>query len=114
MQVAAPDQAELSGLALVPNTPSLVSFTRKGYIKRVPTNTYSPQRRGGKGMSGGRLREADVLEEVVPAMAHDTLLLLAGSGRCYTLPAYKVPQSTRTAAGTAAVQVGGQDLVPWF
>ena len=93
-------------LSLIPNTPSLISFTRRGYMKRVPTSIYNAQRRGGKGQSSGRLRDADVLEEVLAVLAHDTLLVLAGSGRCYALPAYKVPETSRTAAGTAAVQVG--------
>ena len=80
----------------------------------MASSTYEVQRRGGKGKSGGRLRDTDALEEVVAAMAHDTLLLLGGNGKAYSLKAYKVPEGSRTAAGTALVQVRGRRRERWW
>lgn len=57
------------------------------------------------GKSAGRLRDNDALEDVLSLMAHDTLLFLSGSGRAFSVKAHKVPEASRTAAGTAVSQV---------
>lgn len=57
------------------------------------------------GKSGGRLRDNDVLEEVVAAMSHDHVLFLTATGKLHCIKAYKIPEASRTASGTAIAQV---------
>eukprot|EP00878_Enallax_costatus_P019373 GHUV01020438.1.p1 GENE.GHUV01020438.1~~GHUV01020438.1.p1 ORF type:complete len:826 (+),score=272.01 GHUV01020438.1:1150-3627(+) len=92
---------------VIPNTPSLITVSSRGFIKRMPTTDWEAQKRGGKGKSAGRLRDNDALEDVLSVMAHNTLLFLSASGRAFSVKAHKVPEATRTAAGSAVSQVLG-------
>ena len=62
------------------------------------------QGRGGRGVSGARMREDDTVEEVAHVMDHDTVLFFSPDGICRALKAYQIPQSSRTAAGTPLTQ----------
>ncbi|BDA50481.1 DNA gyrase subunit A [Coccomyxa sp. Obi] len=99
------ESGQLSVEDVIPNRPSLLVFSRKGYIKRMPTDLFSVQRRGGRGVSGARMREDDTVEEVAHVMDHDTVLFFSPDGICRALKAYQIPQSSRTAAGTPLTQV---------
>ncbi|KAI8463558.1 MAG: DNA gyrase, A subunit [Monoraphidium minutum] len=98
---------ELREEDLVPDTPCLVTLSSRGYIKRQSPEVFEAQRRGGKGKSGGRLRDNDALEEAVTCTTHDSLLLLAASGKAFAVRAWRVPEASRTSAGTAVAQVLG-------
>jgi DNA gyrase subunit A len=90
--------------ALVPNVPSLLLFSRRGFIKRVPADAFGAQRRGGRGKAaaGARTKSGtDALEEVAAVMAHDRVMFVTESGRALVLPAYRVPEASRTAGGAA-------------
>jgi DNA gyrase subunit A len=90
--------------ALVPNVPSLLLFSRRGFIKRVPADAFGAQRRGGRGKAaaGARAKSGtDALEEVAAVMAHDRVMFVTESGRALVLPAYRVPETSRTAGGAA-------------
>ncbi|KAK9917213.1 hypothetical protein WJX75_001927 [Coccomyxa subellipsoidea] len=99
------ESGQLSVEDVIPNRASLLVFSRKGYIKRMPTDLFSVQGRGGRGVSGARMREDDTVEEVAHVMDHDTVLFFSPDGICRALKAYQIPQSSRTAAGTPLTQV---------
>lgn len=83
----------------------MVSYVRHIQIShRVP---YKPKHESCAGKSGGRLRDNDALEEAVSCATHDALLLLAASGKAYSLRAWRVPEASRTSAGTSVAQVLG-------
>ncbi len=84
---------------------AVITLTNAGYIKRQPADTYSAQRRGGKGIIGMATKEEDYIERVVVADSHSYLLFFTGSGRCQAIKAYRVPEAGRTAKGTNIVNV---------
>ncbi len=101
-----PTEAEEIGEEdLIPEEDMLVTITRDGYIKRVPMDTYRTQRRGGRGIIGANTKEADTIEHLFMANTHDYLLFFTNRGRVYKLKAYEVPQTGRTAMGTAIVNL---------
>jgi DNA gyrase subunit A len=75
-------------------------MTRKNYIKRIPSATYKPQRRGGKGIIGMVTRDADAVERLFVTNTHDNILFFTNRGRVFQLRVYDVPEATRTAKGT--------------
>eukprot|EP00883_Tetradesmus_obliquus_P009307 jgi/Sobl393_1/20105/SZX79179.1 len=102
-----PEAAQLSEEDVVPNTPSLLTVSSRGFIKRMPSAAWEAQKRGGKGKSVGKLRDNDAMEEVLTLMAHDTLLFLSARGRAHSVKAYRVPEASRAASGSAISQVLG-------
>ncbi|WIA34417.1 hypothetical protein OEZ86_012752 [Tetradesmus obliquus] len=102
-----PEAAQLSEEDVVPNTPSLLTVSSRGFIKRMPSAAWEAQKRGGKGKSVGKLRDNDAMEEVLTLMAHDTLLFLSARGRAHSVKAYSVPEASRAASGSAISQVLG-------
>lgn len=84
----------------------VVTLSQRGYIKRVPCDTYRLQHRGGKGVRGMATRDDDALMELVVADTHDTLLLFSNRGRVYALRAFQISgESSRTARGTLLVNL---------
>ena len=77
----------------------VITMTHSGYIKRLPADTYSAQRRGGKGLNGMTLKEEDFLEKVIAVDSHSILLLFTNFGRVYAKRAFEVPEADRTAKG---------------
>ena len=78
----------------------MVTLSQKGYIKRVPCDTYRTQHRGGKGVRGMTTREDDALMDLVVVDTHDTLLFFSNRGRVYPLRVYDIPgEASRTARG---------------
>ncbi len=85
---------------LIEDEPCVVTLTRSGYIKRVPVDTYRVQRRGGKGVSGGALKDdEDYIERMFLATNHQYLLVFTSVGRMHWLKVYDVPEAQRTARG---------------
>ncbi len=85
---------------LIEDRPCANTLTHSGYVKRLPTETFRLQRRGGKGDSGGSLKnEEDFLARVFAATNHQTLLVFTTMGKAYMLKAYQIPESGRTARG---------------
>ena len=83
----------------------VITLTKDGYIKRLPSDVYSAQRRGGKGIIGMTTKEEDVVDQVVAVNSHSFLLMFTNSGKIHVKKAYLIPESSRTAKGTAAVNV---------
>ncbi|HEY7419538.1 MAG TPA: DNA gyrase C-terminal beta-propeller domain-containing protein, partial [Ktedonobacteraceae bacterium] len=84
---------------LIPNEEVVVTLTERGYIKRLPSNTYRAQRRGGRGVTGMVTREDDTVRHLLIAHSHDSLLFFTDRGRVFQLRAYELPDVSRTARG---------------
>lgn len=82
-----------------------ITVTKAGYVKRLPVATYRQQKRGGKGMQGVNLKEADFVEHLFISSTHAYLLFFSSCGRVYRLKAYEIPEASRHARGTAIVNV---------
>ncbi len=83
----------------------VITMTHLGYIKRVTTNTYRSQRRGGRGITGQGTRDEDFLEHVFTTTTHHDIMFFTNKGKCYRLKAHEIPEGSRTARGTAVVNL---------
>ncbi|EKD49852.1 MAG: hypothetical protein ACD_63C00028G0004, partial [uncultured bacterium] len=88
---------------LVPNEEIIISMTKGGYIKRMVTQTYKTQRRGGKGVQGMKMKEEDIIERLFWTMSHSNILFFTNKGRVFQTKAYEIPEATRQAKGQAIV-----------
>lgn len=90
---------------LVERHTCVITMTHTGYIKRQPADTYTAQRRGGKGIIGMSTKEEDFVEDVHIVPSHSFLLMFTNLGRVYVRKAYMIPEAGRTAKGTSVVNV---------
>ena len=79
----------------------VITISHLGYIKRTPAEEYRAQRRGGRGVLGGRTREEDYIEHLFVASSHHTMLFFTDKGRCYWLNVYEIPEGEKTSKGRA-------------
>jgi DNA gyrase subunit A len=93
------EAGEFSEEDLIANEEVVVTLTEKGYIKRLPSNTYRAQRRGGRGVTGMATREDDTVRHLVVTNTHDSLLFFTDRGRVFQLKVYELPDVSRTAKG---------------
>ncbi|MBA3708444.1 MAG: DNA gyrase subunit A [Planctomycetes bacterium] len=85
---------------LIEDEPCVVTITNSGYIKRLPVGTFRVQRRGGKGVSGGALKDdEDFIAQMFAATNHQNLLVFTNLGKVYWLKVYDIPEGARTARG---------------
>ncbi|MBU0577494.1 DNA gyrase subunit A [Patescibacteria group bacterium] len=96
---------EFNAKSIIPNEPMIVALTKGGYIKRMSPSVYRTQGRGGKGVIGMSTKEEDEISSIVHVMTHDDILYFTNKGRVFCLPAYEVPQSSRTTKGQAIVNL---------
>ncbi len=101
--VAAVDDIELEDLIEKHNC--VITMTHAGYIKRLPADTYSAQRRGGKGIIGMSTKEDDFIEKVMAVHSHSYLMMFTNKGKVHTRKAYQIPEASRTAKGSNIVNV---------
>jgi DNA gyrase subunit A len=104
-QIVLGELGKFSEEELVPNEQVIVTLTNGGYIKRIPSNTYKSQGRGGKGVMGMTTKEEDVVEHLVLTQNHDFMLFFTNRGRVFRLKVYEVPAASRTAKGQSIVNV---------
>ncbi len=90
---------------LIENEESVYTLTRHGYIKRLPTDAYKTQKRGGKGITAMTTREEDIVTTMFVAMTHNHILFFTDKGRVYRLKGYQVPHAGRTSKGTNLVNL---------
>ena len=83
----------------------VITATHDGYVKRLPSDTYSSQRRGGKGITAMATKDEDFVEDVIISHSHEYLLFFSNLGRMYFKKCYEVPEASRTAKGTNLVNV---------
>ena len=90
---------------LIPVTDIMITMTTEGYIKRLSTDTYRLQNRGGRGVKGMSVNDEDIIEHAVSMSTHDYLMLFTNRGRVYRIKGYMVPESGRTAKGIPVVNL---------
>ncbi|MBR3715470.1 MAG: DNA gyrase subunit A [Clostridia bacterium] len=101
--IEATDDIELEDLIEKHNC--VITITHAGYIKRIPADTYSAQRRGGKGIIGMTTKEEDFIENVIALHSHSYLLMFTNKGKIFVKKAYQIPEASRTAKGTNIVNI---------
>ncbi len=104
-QISAEEAAELTNEDLIAHQEVAVTLSQRGYIKRVPADTYRRQRRGGKGIRGMQTREEDAVYRLLIADTHDSLLVFTDRGKVYHLKTYEVPDAARQSRGLPIVHV---------
>ena len=97
------DETEIDEEDLIEEENVCITLTHLGYIKRVPVDTYKSQRRGGKGVTGITTRENDFVKNLIMTSTHDYLMFFTNTGKAHKIKAYEIPEATRTAKGTPAV-----------
>ena len=101
--VAAADDIELEDL--IEKHHCVITMTHAGYVKRLPADTYSAQRRGGKGVIGMATKENDFIEMVLAVHSHSYLMMFTNKGKVHTRKAYQIPEASRTAKGSYAANI---------
>jgi len=86
---------------LVKEEDVVITISHLGYIKRTPVDEYRAQRRGGRGVIGGRTREEDYIEHLFVASSHHTMLFFTEKGRCYWLNVFQIPEGEKSGKGRA-------------
>jgi DNA gyrase subunit A len=104
-KIVTEELGEFSEEDLVPDEEVVVTMTQKSYIKRIPSATYKPQRRGGKGIIGMVTRDADAVERLFVTNTHDNILFFTNRGRVFQLKVYEVPDASRQGKGTPVVNL---------
>ncbi len=99
------DEFDISMEDLIPNENTVIAMTRLGYIKRMTMDNFKSQHRGGKGIKGMQTIEEDFIEDLLMTTNHHYIMFFTNKGRVYRLKAYEIPESGRTARGTAIVNL---------
>lgn len=108
------NEGEIDVLNLIADESVVITITDRGYIKRVNENTYKAQKRGGKGVKGLTTNVEDVVDDLYTLTTHDEVYFFTNLGKVYSLCAYEIPESGRTAKGTAIVnllQISGGEKI---
>ncbi len=91
---------------LIPHQEMVITITQRGYVKRMPLDTYRAQHRGGRGITGMVTRESDVLQHLLVADTHDKLLFFTNLGKVYSIKCFEIPlDASRTTRGIPAVNL---------
>ncbi|XP_004499748.1 DNA gyrase subunit A, chloroplastic/mitochondrial isoform X1 [Cicer arietinum] len=99
------DNGQLDDIDVIPNEEMLLALSEKGYLKRMKPSTFNLQNRGTIGKSVGKLKMNDSMSDFIVCRAHDYVLYFSDKGTVYSARAYKIPECSRTAAGTPLVQI---------
>jgi DNA gyrase subunit A len=90
---------------LIPEQDVIITLTHSGYIKRIAANTYSSQKRGGRGIQAMTTKEDDFVEHIFMTSTHNYILFFTNRGKVYKLKGYEIPEAGRTAKGTNLVNL---------
>lgn len=99
------DSSDISMEDLIPRDNAVIAMTSLGYIKRMTVDNFKAQNRGGKGIKGMQTIEDDYIEDLMMTTTHHYLNFFTNFGRVYRIKAYEIPESSRTARGTAIVNL---------
>ncbi len=99
------DEFDISMEDLIPEQDVVITKTKLGYIKRMTTDTFKSQNRGGKGIKGMQTLEEDYVEELFMTSSHHYIMFFTNKGRVYRLKGYEIPEASRTSRGTAIVNL---------
>ncbi len=100
-----PDEDDITDEELIKRENTVIAMTKLGYIKRMTVDNFRSQNRGGKGIKGMQTIEDDFIEELIMTTTHHFIMFFTNMGRVYRLKAYEIPESGRTARGTAIVNL---------
>ena len=98
-------EGEIDVESLIKEETNVVTLTHFGYVKRIAADAYRSQRRGGKGLTAMSTREEDFVEHLFVTSTHDYIMFFTNTGRAFRLKAYELPEASRTAKGTAIVNL---------
>lgn len=99
------DDEDITIEDLIPREDTVIAMTKLGYIKRMTIDNFKSQNRGGKGIKGMHTIDEDFIEELFMTTTHHYIMFFTNSGRVYRLKGYEIPESSRTARGTAIVNL---------
>ena len=99
------DEYDMSMEDLIPETNTVITMTKIGYIKRMSTDNFKSQHRGGKGIKGMETIEDDYIVEMLMTTSHHYLMFFTNTGRVYRIKAYEIPKASRTSRGTAIINL---------
>ena len=99
------DEYDMSAEDLIPDDDVVVAMTNFGYIKRMSSDNFKSQNRGGKGIKGMQTIDEDYIEDLLMTTNHHYVMFFTNTGRVYRLKAYEIPEAGRTARGTAIVNL---------
>ncbi len=99
------DPGELGVEDLIDDEDVVITMTRAGYVKSVSADAFRTQGRGGRGVQGAKLRDEDLVDQIVHTTTHAHLLLFSNRGRVFRLRGHEIPMKERTAKGTAIVNL---------
>ena len=97
--------ADIATEDLIPNVNTVIAMTSLGYIKRMTVDNFKVQNRGGRGIKGVQKIDNDYIEDLLMTRTHDTIMFFTSLGRVYSMKAYKIPEASRTARGTAIINL---------
>ena len=99
------DEYDISMEDLIPKENTVITMTKMGYIKRMTVDNFRSQNRGGKGIKGMQTIEDDYIDELLMTTTHHYLMFFTNMGRVYRMKAYEIPEASRTARGTAIINL---------
>ncbi|GAC1589510.1 MAG: DNA gyrase subunit A [Acidimicrobiales bacterium] len=99
------DPGDIGAEDLIDDEDLVLTFTRGGYIKTMPAGTFRTQGRGGRGVQGAKVKEDDIVSQIIHTTAHAYIMFFSNRGRVFRLKAWEIPQKERTARGTAVVNL---------
>ncbi len=99
------DEYDISMEDMIPNKNTVITFTKLGYIKRMEVENFKAQHRGGKGIKGMETIDEDYIVEMMLTKTHNYLMFFTNKGRVYRLKVYEIPEASRTARGTAIINL---------
>ena len=91
--------------SLIPVENVVITLTNKGYIKRLPADTYKTQNRGGMGVKGMATNEEDFVEHLINATSHDYILMFTNMGKVYRIKGYEIPEYSRQSKGLPIINL---------
>ncbi len=90
---------------LIPRENIVITLTKKGYIKRIPVDTYKIQHRGGVGIKGMSINEEDFVEQIINCCTHDYILFFTNKGKVYRVKGYEIPEYSRQSKGLPIINL---------
>ena len=99
------DEYDISMEDLIPRSNTVIAMTKLGYIKRMSIDNFHSQNRGGKGIKGMETIDDDYIEELLMTTTHHYLMFFTNTGKVYRMKAYEIPEASRTARGTAIINL---------
>ena len=99
------DDGDLEDEDLIPDENEVITITKLGYVKRMSIDSFKAQNRGGRGIKGIQTLADDVTEQMMITNSHNSILFFTNTGRVFRMKSYQIPEASRTARGTAIVNL---------